>query len=92
MCVCVCPVSRELPVEEQVAQTQLHSTTSDEYYTYTNVPWKLYLRKEVGFTRALCFGSFFVLRVLEPSGSETISSFLVFKKTEVLGNIVLVSW
>ncbi|KAM7372265.1 hypothetical protein PAMP_009445 [Pampus punctatissimus] len=41
------PVSRDLPVEEEITQTQLHSRTSDEYYTYTNVPWKLYTRKEV---------------------------------------------
>ncbi|KAE8282979.1 Unconventional myosin-XV Unconventional myosin-15 [Larimichthys crocea] len=40
-------VSRELPVEEEIIQTQLHSRTSDEYYTYSNVPWKLYMRKEV---------------------------------------------
>ncbi|TKS91706.1 Unconventional myosin-XV [Collichthys lucidus] len=39
-------VSRELPVEEEIIQTQLHSRTSDEYYTYSNVPWKLYMRKE----------------------------------------------
>lgn len=43
------PVSRELPVEEEIIQTQLHSRTSDEYYTYSNVPWKLYMRKEVCF-------------------------------------------
>ncbi len=49
VCVCVLPVSRELPVEEEIIQTQLHSRTSDEYYTYSNVPWKLYMRKEVCF-------------------------------------------
>lgn len=42
-------VSRELPLEEEIIQTQLHSRTSDEYYTYSNVPWKLYMRKEVPF-------------------------------------------
>lgn len=42
-------VSRELPLEEEIIQTQLHSRTSDEYYTYSNVPWKLYMRKEVLF-------------------------------------------
>nr|XP_046271327.1 unconventional myosin-XV isoform X2 [Scatophagus argus] len=45
------PVSRELPVEEEIIQTQLHSRTSDEYYTYTNVPWKLYMRKEVFYPK-----------------------------------------
>ncbi|XP_062295315.1 unconventional myosin-XV [Scomber scombrus] len=45
------PVSRELPVEEEIIQTQLHSRTSDEYFTYTNVPWKLYMRKEVFYPR-----------------------------------------
>ncbi|XP_069005770.1 unconventional myosin-XV [Embiotoca jacksoni] len=45
------PVSRDLPVEEEIIQTQLHSRTSDEYYTYSNVPWKLYLRKEVFYPK-----------------------------------------
>ncbi|XP_054616352.1 unconventional myosin-XV isoform X2 [Dunckerocampus dactyliophorus] len=45
------PVCRELPVENEVIQTKLHSRTSDEYYTYTNVPWKLYLRKEVFYPK-----------------------------------------
>ncbi|XP_029914219.1 unconventional myosin-XV [Myripristis murdjan] len=45
------PVSRELPMEEEIIQTQLHSRTSEEHYTYTNVPWKLYLRKEVFYPR-----------------------------------------
>lgn len=49
VCACVLLVSRELPVEEEIIQTQLHSRTSDEYYTYSNVPWKLYMRKEVCF-------------------------------------------
>lgn len=40
-------VSRELPVEEENIQTQLHRWSSEEHYTYVNVPWKLYLRKEV---------------------------------------------
>ncbi|XP_027140664.1 unconventional myosin-XV [Larimichthys crocea] len=44
-------VSRELPVEEEIIQTQLHSRTSDEYYTYSNVPWKLYMRKEVFYPK-----------------------------------------
>ncbi|KAK7939845.1 hypothetical protein WMY93_003171 [Mugilogobius chulae] len=45
------PVSRELPIEEETIQTQLHSRTSDDYYTYTNVPWKLYMRKEVFYPK-----------------------------------------
>ncbi|XP_028311141.1 unconventional myosin-XV isoform X2 [Gouania willdenowi] len=44
-------VSRDLPVEEEIIQTQLHSRSSDEYYTYSNVPWKLYLRKEVFYPK-----------------------------------------
>ncbi|XP_024920291.1 unconventional myosin-XV, partial [Cynoglossus semilaevis] len=44
-------VSRELPVEEEIVQTQLHSRASEEYYTYSNVPWKLYMRKEVFYPR-----------------------------------------
>ncbi|KAI9518350.1 hypothetical protein NQZ68_038218, partial [Dissostichus eleginoides] len=45
------PVSRELPIEQEIIQTQLHSRTSDEYYTYSNVPWKLYMRKEVFYPK-----------------------------------------
>nr|XP_057906331.1 unconventional myosin-XV isoform X2 [Doryrhamphus excisus] len=45
------PVCRELPVENEIIQTKLHSRTSDEYYTYTNIPWKLYLRKEVFYPK-----------------------------------------
>ncbi|XP_077396049.1 unconventional myosin-XV isoform X2 [Festucalex cinctus] len=44
-------VFRELPVENNNIQTQLHSRTSDDYYTYTNVPWKLYLKKEVFYPK-----------------------------------------
>lgn len=44
--VCHITVSRELPVEEENIQTQLHKRSSEEHYTYTNVPWKIYLRKE----------------------------------------------
>ncbi|XP_075879690.1 unconventional myosin-XV [Nelusetta ayraudi] len=44
-------VSRELPIEGEIIQTQLHSRTSDEYYTYSNVPWKLYMRKEVFYPK-----------------------------------------
>lgn len=44
---CCMTVSRELPVEEENVQTQLHKKSSEEHYTYTNVPWKIYLRKEV---------------------------------------------
>lgn len=40
-------VSRELPVEADTIQTHLHQSTNEEHYTYTNVPWRLYLRKEV---------------------------------------------
>lgn len=51
------PVSRELPVEGEIIQTQLHSRTSEEYYTYSNVPWKLYMRKEVHFTDMIWFNA-----------------------------------
>ncbi|XP_052371397.1 unconventional myosin-XV-like [Oncorhynchus keta] len=45
------PVSRELPVEAETIQTQLHHTTHQEHYTYTNVPWKIYIRKEVFYPK-----------------------------------------
>uniref|UniRef100_A0A3B4GV90 Myosin XVA n=1 Tax=Pundamilia nyererei TaxID=303518 RepID=A0A3B4GV90_9CICH len=45
------PPSRELPVETQTIQTQLHQRTNEEHYTYTNVPWRLYLRKEVFYPK-----------------------------------------
>uniref|UniRef100_A0A3P9C3T6 Myosin XVA n=1 Tax=Maylandia zebra TaxID=106582 RepID=A0A3P9C3T6_9CICH len=44
-------LSRELPVETQTIQTQLHQRTNEEHYTYTNVPWRLYLRKEVFYPK-----------------------------------------
>ncbi|XP_044203400.1 unconventional myosin-XV [Thunnus albacares] len=45
------PVSRELPVETETIQTQLHQSANEEHYTYTNVPWRLYLRKEVFYPK-----------------------------------------
>ncbi|XP_078145991.1 unconventional myosin-XV [Centroberyx gerrardi] len=45
------PVARELPVETETIQTQLHQSTNEEHYTYTNVPWRLYLRKEVFYPK-----------------------------------------
>ncbi|XP_042171238.1 unconventional myosin-XV-like isoform X1 [Oncorhynchus tshawytscha] len=45
------PVSRELPVEAETIQTQLHRSTTQEHYTYTNVPWKIYIRKEVFYPK-----------------------------------------
>ncbi|KAM6939466.1 LOW QUALITY PROTEIN: unconventional myosin-XV [Xenentodon cancila] len=45
------PVSRGLPVETETIQTQLHQSTNEEHYTYTNIPWRLYLRKEVFYPR-----------------------------------------
>uniref|UniRef100_A0A671TUP7 Myosin XVA n=1 Tax=Sparus aurata TaxID=8175 RepID=A0A671TUP7_SPAAU len=50
-------ISRELPVETETIQTQLHQRTNEEHYTYTNVPWRLYLRKEIklnNFQHYLC--------------------------------------
>ncbi|XP_077460372.1 unconventional myosin-XV [Stigmatopora argus] len=44
-------VSRELPVESEIIQTKLHQSTNQEHYTYTNVPWKLFLRKEVFYPK-----------------------------------------
>ncbi|XP_068102481.1 unconventional myosin-XV [Hyperolius riggenbachi] len=44
-------VSRELSEEQENIQTQLHRQYSEEYYTYTNVPWKIYIRKEVFYPR-----------------------------------------
>ncbi|XP_041640053.1 unconventional myosin-XV [Cheilinus undulatus] len=45
------PVSRELPVETETILTQLHQSVNEEHYTYTNVPWRLYLRKEVFYPK-----------------------------------------
>ncbi|KAG9349791.1 hypothetical protein JZ751_026144 [Albula glossodonta] len=40
-----------LPVEEEDIQTELHRRGSEEHYTYTNVPWKIYMRKEVFYPK-----------------------------------------
>ncbi|XP_048053699.1 unconventional myosin-XV isoform X1 [Megalobrama amblycephala] len=45
------PVSRDLPVESESIQTQLQRSSTEEHYTYTNVPWKIYLRKEVFYPK-----------------------------------------
>ncbi|GAA6086567.1 unconventional myosin-XV [Tachysurus ichikawai] len=45
------PVSRDLPIESETIQTSLHLSSVDEYYTYTNVSWKLHLRKEVFYPK-----------------------------------------
>ncbi|XP_073722285.1 unconventional myosin-XV [Misgurnus anguillicaudatus] len=44
-------VSRDLPVESESIQTPLHRSSSGEHYTYTNVPWRIYLRKEVFYPK-----------------------------------------
>ncbi|XP_069666522.1 unconventional myosin-XV [Haliaeetus albicilla] len=44
-------VSRELPSEGQQVQTQLHRSCSEDFYTYHNVPWKIYIRKEVFYPK-----------------------------------------
>ncbi|NXT85273.1 MYO15 protein, partial [Zapornia atra] len=44
-------VSRELPSEVQQVQTQLHRSCSEDFYTYHNVPWKIYIRKEVFYPK-----------------------------------------
>ncbi|XP_041432611.1 unconventional myosin-XV [Xenopus laevis] len=44
-------VNRELSEEQENIQTQLHRQYSEEYYTYTNVPWRIYIRKEVFYPR-----------------------------------------
>ncbi|XP_064376008.1 unconventional myosin-XV [Dromaius novaehollandiae] len=44
-------VCRELPSEAQQVQTQLHRSCSQDFYTYRNVPWKIYIRKEVFYPK-----------------------------------------
>ncbi|XP_069501807.1 unconventional myosin-XV isoform X2 [Ambystoma mexicanum] len=44
-------VSRVLADEAEKVQTQLHRQYSEEYYTYSNVPWKIYIRKEVFYPK-----------------------------------------
>ncbi|KAM9261524.1 unconventional myosin-XV [Cariama cristata] len=44
-------VSRELPSEAQQVQTQLHRSCNEDFYTYHNVPWKIYIRKEVFYPK-----------------------------------------
>ncbi|XP_030916920.1 unconventional myosin-XV [Geospiza fortis] len=44
-------VSRELPSETQQVQTQLHRSCSEDFYTYHNVPWKIFIRKEVFYPK-----------------------------------------
>ncbi|XP_066545291.1 unconventional myosin-XV [Amia ocellicauda] len=44
-------VSRELPEDDEKIQTQLHRRNSEEHFTYTNVSWKIYLRKEVFYPK-----------------------------------------
>nr|XP_047922196.1 unconventional myosin-XV [Anser cygnoides] len=47
-------VSRELPSEAQQVQTQVHRSCSEDFYTYHNVPWKMYIRKEVFYPKDSC--------------------------------------
>ncbi|XP_051940533.1 unconventional myosin-XV [Hippocampus zosterae] len=44
-------VSRELPVESENIQTRLHRSAERDHCTYTDVPWKLYLRKEIFYPK-----------------------------------------
>ncbi|XP_040297346.1 unconventional myosin-XV [Bufo bufo] len=44
-------VSRELSEEQENIQTQLHRQYSEEFYTYRNVSWRIYIRKEVFYPR-----------------------------------------
>ncbi|XP_009466220.1 PREDICTED: unconventional myosin-XV [Nipponia nippon] len=44
-------ISRELPSEAQQVQTQLHRSCSEDFYAYHNVPWKIYIRKEVFYPK-----------------------------------------
>ena len=44
----MCEKDREEEEEwTETIKTQLHKKSSEDHYTYTNVPWKIYLRKEV---------------------------------------------
>uniref|UniRef100_A0A3B3XS65 Myosin XVAb n=1 Tax=Poecilia mexicana TaxID=48701 RepID=A0A3B3XS65_9TELE len=70
------PQSRELPVETETIQTQLNQSTNQEHYTYTNVPWRLYLRKEVfypkdSFNNPLLLDLIFKQQIVNDTLSET---------------------
>ncbi|XP_058013761.1 unconventional myosin-XV [Ahaetulla prasina] len=45
------PISRELASEDETVQTKLYGRSSEEFYGYHNVSWKIYLRKEVFYPR-----------------------------------------
>ncbi|NWH20603.1 MYO15 protein, partial [Grus americana] len=36
---------------KEMVQTQLHRSCSEDFYTYHNVPWKIYIRKEVFYPK-----------------------------------------
>ncbi|XP_067859862.1 unconventional myosin-XV [Heptranchias perlo] len=44
-------ISRELTGEDEQIQTQLHRRHSEDHYTYSKVPWQIYLRKEVFYPK-----------------------------------------
>ncbi|XP_063171131.1 unconventional myosin-XV [Candoia aspera] len=45
------PVSRALASEDEPVQTRLHRRSSEGFYGYHNVSWKIYLRKEVFYPK-----------------------------------------
>ncbi|XP_070616344.1 unconventional myosin-XV [Erythrolamprus reginae] len=45
------PISRALASEDETVETKLYGRSSEEFYGYSNVSWKIYLRKEVFYPK-----------------------------------------
>ncbi|XP_066833790.1 unconventional myosin-XV [Anser cygnoides] len=66
-------VSRELPSEAQQVQTQLHRSCSEDFYTYRNVPWKMYIRKEVFYPKDSCNNPLLLDLIFRQIFTDTLS-------------------
>ncbi|XP_062444614.1 unconventional myosin-XV [Rhea pennata] len=66
-------VSRALPSEAQQVQTQLHRSCNEDFYTYRNVPWKIYIRKEVFYPKDNCNDPLLLDLIFRQIFSDTLS-------------------